>query len=78
MSKSKKRDDRQLSFFDDPAPAPVEPEWQEVPQAVYFSWSDARQIEYSARRDEDAAKHAEGAMKEFFTERARCYRELLK
>lgn len=75
----KKSDPNQRSLFDSDEPeAPIQPAgWQEVPQAVYFSWSDARQLEYCARRDEDAARHAEGAMKEFYEERARCYRGLI-
>jgi len=83
MCAKKKVDSRQRSLFDlpddevDEVTAALPPIWQEVPQALYLSWSDRMQYAYCARRDDDAAKDAEGAMKEFYEERARCYRSMM-
>jgi len=51
------------------------PEWQEVPAVLFLSWSDARQLEYCARRDEVASAAAETvALREFYGARAAAYR----
>ena len=52
--------------------------WQEVPQALFESWSDARQLAYCALRDEDGALYAntlEEAL--WFQARGRSYREMM-
>jgi hypothetical protein len=36
-----------------------EPEWKEVPQARFLSWTPAEQLAYCAERDKDAAEHAD-------------------
>lgn len=73
----------QTSFFDEPAPSPrwTPPwpvsSWQEVPKARYDSWSEERQLSYCALRDEDSAKYAlEPSWAEFYTNRAKMYREM--
>lgn len=51
--------------------------WQEVPAALFNSWSDARQLAYCALRDEDGALYAntlEEAL--WFQARARSYKEM--
>lgn len=78
---SKKRDSRQSAFdFDD---EPVEsiqlavspPVWQEVPQALFLSWSHARQLSYCARRDEDSAQQTGNEdERQFYLQRAQDYR----
>lgn len=50
------------------------PIWHEVPQALFLSWSRARQALYCALRDEDAAAR-EDDLKGWFLERAAGYRE---
>ena len=50
-------------------------EWHEVPQALFLSWSDARQRSYCAIRDEDALLSAESdAWIVFYGRRAERYR----
>jgi hypothetical protein len=49
-------------------------EWREVPQALFLSWSAARQFAYCAARDEDAATREPNA--EWYRQRAQSYREL--
>jgi len=77
---SRKRDTRQATFdfSDDPVELIVEPAlarvWQEVPQALFLSWSHARQLDYCARRDEDSAV-VDSDNREFYLDRARAYRE---
>lgn len=73
------------SLFDEeddvPAPAPQAEElppskWQEVPQAVFDSWSDARQFSYCAARDLDSALHAETLEEaQWFHERSKYYQK---
>lgn len=56
-------------------------EWREVPQALFLSWSTARQLDYCARRDEDSARTAatRGEMSaEWYLERASLYRSDIK
>ena len=87
---TKKRDSRQAAFnFDDdtdlavfPPPSPwcpkgvsSSPVWQEVPQALYLSWSEPMQLAYCARRDEDMAQHAEEEDRQFYLDRAQMYKE---
>lgn len=84
---SHKKDSRQTAFdFDDdgggvsfPAVHAAErtsssPIWQEVPQALFLSWSRARQMDYCARRDEDSAQQVELEDREFYAQRAQWYR----
>lgn len=53
--------------------------WREVPQVVFDSWSHARQLAYCAARDDDAALYADGEEEaEWYRERARGYREMLR
>lgn len=51
-------------------------EWVEVSQAVYDSWSAARQLAYCAARDEDtaAAPEQDEDLRAFCAARARDYR----
>lgn len=49
--------------------------WREVPQALFLSWSEARQLSYCAARDEDAATYATTPEEVlWYKERARSYR----
>lgn len=49
--------------------------WREVPQALFLSWSEARQLSYCAARDEDAALHATTLEEaRWYQARARSYR----
>lgn len=85
----KKRDSRQPTFDFDGDGAGVSRSsvhdaertspsiWSEVPSALFFSWSDARQYEYCARRDEDSAAKTEGEEREFYVGRARIYRSMV-
>lgn len=54
------------------------PAWHEVPAALFLSWSDARQLEYCARRDEctmlDEHDDISDWWMEFYAERAVSYR----
>jgi hypothetical protein len=50
--------------------------WQEVPQPVFLSWSDARQLAYCAARDTDAAQY-DLPNAEFFRARAQTYKEMI-
>jgi hypothetical protein len=51
--------------------------WREVPQALFLSWSPARQYAYCAARDEDSARCAyTDAEAEWFRQRARDYKEI--
>lgn len=53
------------------------PEWQEVSQAVFLSWSPAMQWAYCAARDEDAALDVTSDEEmEWFLERALRYRQM--
>lgn len=76
----------QTDLFDlnEPNPAPAwKPSWpvsswREVPQARFLSWSPARQLSYCALRDEDSAKYAlDSSWAEFYTNRAKMYKEML-
>ena len=52
-------------------------EWREVPQALFLSWSPARQLAYCAARDEDSVLSAESDEEIlFYGRRAASYREL--
>lgn len=51
--------------------------WREVPQAVFLSWSTARQLSYCAARDRDAEGLDDG-LAEFYRERAASYEALQK
>lgn len=60
------------TLFDPPA-------WREVPQALFLSWSEARQLDWCARRDEDAALREEREHhRQFYKERAEAYRCAMK
>lgn len=52
--------------------------WNEVPAALFLSWSVPMQLAYCARRDEDTTTHTScdvlGA--EFYTARAAGYKEM--
>lgn len=73
-------------LFDEPEPEPVveqpsdddtDDDWNEVPQAVFLSWSNARQWDHCWRRDLHAATHTDDAdMQTFFLERATDYKRL--
>lgn len=53
--------------------------WQEVSQTTFLSWSEAEQLDYCARRDDDSAAHAPTERDaEFFRNRANDYREMMK
>ena len=67
------------SLFDDPEPEIVmRPEWREVPQALFLSWSEARQLSYCAARDEDSALDATSDEEmEWFLQRAMDYRSMM-
>lgn len=64
-----------------PSGAPP-PEWQEVPAALFLSWSDARQLEYCARRDEETMLNENDEVSDwwmdFYAERSRAYRQLVE
>lgn len=50
--------------------------WNEVPQALFLSWSPAMQRAYCSRRDADSSLHAyDPTWAEFFEARALRYRE---
>jgi hypothetical protein len=71
------------SLFDEPelVAAVVEeeeddPDWDEVPQAVFLSWSVARQLDYCWRRDLTSAVSSEPTPSaEFFLQRAAAYKQ---
>lgn len=50
--------------------------WQEVPQALFLSWSSARQLDYCARRDEDSALQ-DNDNRDFYLQRAADYRSMM-
>lgn len=52
-----------------------ESDWQEVPQALFLSWSERRQLAYCAARDEDSAAGA-ATLEElnWYRERANAYK----
>lgn len=48
--------------------------WREVPQALFMSWSEARQLSYCVARDEDAALYATTLEEaRWYQERAKSY-----
>lgn len=53
--------------------------WHEVPQALFDSWSEARQLAYCAARDEDSAAQA-STLEElnWYRDRANAYKEMIK
>lgn len=54
-------------------------DWHEVPQALFESWSRARQFAYCAARDDHSARQAHSAKDaEFFRHRASAYRQLMQ
>ena len=79
MSKRKVTDDS--SLFDDMVEEEVGEvpcSWNEVPQALFLSWSTARQLAYCAARDESAvADEYATTLKEaeWFMNRAAGYRK---
>lgn len=70
-------------LFDEPEaePEPEDdglPEWQEVPQARFLSWSVPMQFTYCYRRDVDSALRADNDMDaEFYLDRAALYKRLI-
>ncbi len=65
----------QPNLFDDPEPDA----WAEVPIAVFLSWSEARRLDYCARRDEDAMTRADSDDETVFLgRRAAAYRSDLE
>lgn len=62
-----------ISSIEETCPAPSSV--QDIPQALFLSWSDAMQLAYCARRDEDSAVHAENEeWRQFYLARAEGYR----
>lgn len=63
------------------APAPTSDKWNEVPRALFSSWSRARQLDYCLRRDLASAadpKCWEGNLdKSWFLTRAEGYKIML-
>jgi hypothetical protein len=54
--------------------APSGGQWNEVPQALFLSWSPAMQRSYCAARDRDSAEHAENDWwRHFYLGRAETY-----
>ena len=52
--------------------------WREVPQALFLSWSVARQFDYCARRDRDAARSCLNQKDAaWYLERALSYMEMV-
>jgi len=55
-------------------------DWDEVPQTVYLSWSEARKLDYCMRRDLHTASHIElnrDMSRGRYLERAAYYKEQL-
>lgn len=54
------------------------PDWDEVPQARFLSWSEKMQWAYCAARDQDAALRAT-SLEEFdwFMARSKMYKEMI-
>lgn len=51
--------------------------WREVPQALFNSWGNERQLMYCAARDEDGALYANNMTEaRWFAARAQSYREM--
>ncbi len=52
------------------------PSWREVPQALFLSWSEPRQMAYCAARDDNSALLAIKLQEDptFYQDRARAYR----
>lgn len=62
---------------DPPAYAPRSA-WKEVDQNIFLSWSHRHQLAYCMARDLDTAAHAEEQSdKDFFTNRANDYKEMI-
>lgn len=52
--------------------------WKEVPQALFDSWSNERQLAYCVARDEGAALYAHTLEEaQWFVARSKMYREML-
>lgn len=68
------------SLFDDEPVPIVQSTWCEVPQALYLSWSTARQLSYCAARDEDSALDRDTTEEQalWYLQRAQSYREMMK
>lgn len=54
-------------------------EWNEVPQALFDSWSPSRQLSYCAARDEHSATHdlCDVLDPNFYRSRAASYKEMM-
>ena len=64
----------QFDLFAEPEEAPPRKEWQEVPFALFISWSLKMQYKYCADRDKDAAEICDDQeMKEWYLWRAEKY-----
>lgn len=72
------------SLFDEPEPTPepediAEPEWNEVPQDLFLSWSNGMQFAYCYRRDINSALRADNDTDAaFFLERAAIYKAMIQ
>lgn len=67
------------SLFDFADEQEEQPDWHEVPQAVFLSWPDHMQLAYCAARDIDSASRGDTAEEiEFFLSRAKRYQEISK
>lgn len=65
---------RQTTLFDLLEPEPQV--WSEIPAAVFLSWPVGMQLEYCARRDDDAASKADTPEEAaWYRERAQGYRD---
>ena len=54
-------------------------EWHEVPQATFLAWSERRQLEYCAARDEDSAAHEDDPERRaWYLWRANAYKEMIE
>lgn len=81
------QDERSLFDFDEDQAVALdaevdEPEWREVPAALFLSWSDARQLAYCAARDEvtmlDENDDVSDWWLAFYAERTIGYRQDMK
>lgn len=68
------------SLFDEPEPEAEDelPDWNEVPQPLFLSWSHSMQMSYCYRRDLDSALRADNDVDaQFFLDRATTYKDLI-
>lgn len=64
------------SLFDEPEED--QPDWREVPQVIFLSWSKKMQLGYCAARDIDSAGRADTVEEiEWFLARAKSYQEMV-